>query len=101
MLAVLEHLEPSRIISILNEIHRIMKPGGCLIMTSPSSWTTGILFILSRISIISKIEIDDHKHAYSLYELSTLVGKSNFSGSSTTMGHFEWKMNMWAKVIKV
>jgi SAM-dependent methyltransferase len=100
MLAVIEHLEGSRLISILNEIHRIMKPGGCLIITSPSFWTAPILFVLSRISVISKLEIDDHKHTYSLSELSFIIGKSVFSASPRFMGHFECGMNMWLKVIK-
>jgi SAM-dependent methyltransferase len=100
MLAVIEHLESGRLISILNEIHRIMKPGGCLIMTTPSSWTTPILFILSRISVISRFEIDDHKHAYSSPELSRIIGKSDFAAGSLVMGHFEWGMNIWAKVTK-
>lgn len=100
MLAVIEHLEFDHLISILDEIHRLTKPGGCLIMTSPSFWTAPILFALSRIGVISRLEIDDHKHAYSLSELSLIIGKSRFSTGSCGMGHFEWGMNMWVRVTK-
>jgi|WetSurMetagenome_2_1015567.scaffolds.fasta_scaffold00185_27 SAM-dependent methyltransferase len=100
MLAVIEHLQFDALVSILDEIHRVMKPGGCLIMTSPSFWTPPLLFALSRIGLISKLEIDDHKHAYSLKELSRVIGKSLFSSGSRVMGYFECGMNMWARVTK-
>jgi ubiquinone/menaquinone biosynthesis C-methylase UbiE len=100
MLAVIEHLDRDRLISVLNEVHRVLKPGGCLVATSPSFWTPPILFLLSRIGLLSKLEIDDHKHTYSRSELSQSINKSDFSRCLRSMGHFEWGMNMWAKVIK-
>jgi ubiquinone/menaquinone biosynthesis C-methylase UbiE len=100
MLAVIEHLDGDRLVSVLNEVYRILKPGGFLIATSPSFWTPPILFLLSRIGLLSKLEIDDHKHTYSRSELSQSIDRSDFSHCVRSMGHFEWGMNMWAKVTK-
>ena len=60
MLAVLEHLEHP--LELLSEIHRVLKPGGCLIMTVPSVWSQPVLELLSfKLGIINKNEILDRR----------------------------------------
>ena len=59
MLAVLEHLrEPE---SVLREAHRILVPGGSLIMTWPTAAVDPILHLLHGIGLVSK-EMESEKH---------------------------------------
>ena len=63
MLAVLEHIEQEQ--AILSEIHRVLVPGGKLVLTVPSVWAQPVLEFLSfRVGIISRAEIEDHKRYY-------------------------------------
>src|SRR5690606_40303587 len=38
MLAVFEHVDPDRLLSLLVEIRRVLKPGGVYILTTPTPW---------------------------------------------------------------
>jgi ubiquinone/menaquinone biosynthesis C-methylase UbiE len=59
MLAVLEHLrEPE---SVLREAHRVLVPGGTLIMTWPTAAVDPILHILHGIGLVSE-EMESKKH---------------------------------------
>lgn len=63
LLAVLEHIENEQ--AILQEIYRVLTPGGKLILTVPSLWSKPILeFLAYHLKIISKAEIRDHKRYY-------------------------------------
>jgi ubiquinone/menaquinone biosynthesis C-methylase UbiE len=68
MLAVLEHIE--REPDILQEIHRVLVPGGKLILTVPSIWAQPVLeFLAYRLKIVSEAEIRDHKRYYNRQRL--------------------------------
>src|SRR5438093_388099 len=60
MLAVLEHLaEPE---GALREAHRILAPGGSLIMTWPNAAVDPVLHVLRRLGIVSlALESDKHE----------------------------------------
>ena len=79
MLAVLEHIEYEE--SILQEIYRILKPSGKLVLTVPSIWAKPVLeFLAYRLKIVDEHEIHDHKRYYNRKKLrSVLVEKSGFS----------------------
>ena len=64
MLAVFEHIEPGKLIDILNEIFRILKPDGLFVMTTPAGWTDALLRIMAILGLVSRIEIEEHKDAY-------------------------------------
>jgi ubiquinone/menaquinone biosynthesis C-methylase UbiE len=56
MVAVLEHFEYPE--NILHEISRVLKPGGCLVITVPSCYAKPVLKFLSfRLGIVSSDEI--------------------------------------------
>ncbi|MDH4129126.1 MAG: class I SAM-dependent methyltransferase [Spirochaetota bacterium] len=63
LLAVLEHLDyPS---SILEECHRILKPNGVLILTTPTPLSKPLLeFLAFKLKIVSREEIEDHKYYF-------------------------------------
>ena len=63
MLAVIEHLNnPTH---ILNEIHRVLKNSGVLVLTTPTPSSKPVLEFLGRIGILDLDEILDHKIYYS------------------------------------
>ncbi|MEO1427514.1 MAG: class I SAM-dependent methyltransferase [Cyanobacteria bacterium J06633_8] len=98
MLAVLEHIEHEE--EILKEIHRVLVPGGKLIITVPSVWSKPILeFLAYKIRIISEAEIRDHKRYYHRKKLKrVLVDIANFQ--SFQHQYFQLGMNNFCTVEK-
>jgi len=78
LLAVLEHIEHEQ--AILEEIARVLKPGGKVIMTVPSVWAQPVLeFLAYRLRWVSEAEIRDHKRYYNRQLLQqALVQKAGF-----------------------
>ena len=76
MLAVLEHLDYPA--AIIRECHRILKPGGRLIITIPSNYSKPILLTLAGLGLISKEEIYDHKHYFNQKEMERLLLDAHF-----------------------
>lgn len=101
MLAVLEHIEPARVLRIVQEIERILKPGGVFIMTTPAKWTKGLLNFLARTGMVSQVEINEHKAAYSRKQVRGILEQGGFSRTAMKLGYFELFMNIWARARKV
>lgn len=100
MLAVFEHLDPSRLERILKDINRILKPGGMYVMTTPAVWTDRLLRFMARLRLVSPEEIEEHKDAYSRSRISVIFQKAGFSKQNIKSGYFEMFMNTWATAIK-
>lgn len=98
MLAVLEHIEKEK--EILAEIHRVLIPGGKLILTVPSVWSQPILEFLSyKLKIVNEDEILDHKRYYNRKKLKTaLVQVSGFK--KFYHKYFQFYMNNFCLVEK-
>jgi SAM-dependent methyltransferase len=90
MLAVLEHLaEPE---GVLREAHRILAPGGSLIVTWPNAAVDPVLHVLSRLGIVSmEMESEKHERRIPLDELQKILLRIGFErGSHRT---FEFGLN--------
>lgn len=98
MLAVLEHIEHEQ--AILKEIHRVLKPGGKLVLTVPSVWAQPVLEFLSyRLKIVDEAEIRDHKRYYDRSKLKqALVQVAEFGRFRHQ--YFQMWMNNFCTVIK-
>jgi 2-polyprenyl-3-methyl-5-hydroxy-6-metoxy-1,4-benzoquinol methylase len=73
-LAVLEHLNHP--VVFIEEIFRILKTGGCCVLTTPSPRAKLVLELLAyKIRIISEKDIKDHKTYFNREELRRLFGK--------------------------
>jgi len=97
LLAVLEHLSDSK--KVLSECHRILKPEGVLILTTPSPMSKPLLEFLSfKLGIVSPAEIADHKHYYSGKELHDLLIGTGFGGIKCNS--FEFGLNNMAIAFK-
>lgn len=77
MLAVLEHLaEPE---AVLRETHRILAPGGSLVLTWPSSLVDPILNVLHALHLISdEMESDEHQRRIPVEELQKMLAGIGF-----------------------
>src|ERR1700693_537150 len=53
MLAVFEHIAMDRLVLLLSEIRRVLKPGGLYIATTPAHWTGGLLKALATTHLVS------------------------------------------------
>ena len=77
MLAVLEHLtEPEK---VLREAHRVLAPGGSLIMTWPSAMVDPILNTLHALHLISdEMESDEHQKRIPVEALQQMLQRIGF-----------------------
>lgn len=100
MLAVFEHIEPTRVVGVLSEIYRLLKPGGIYILTTPAGWTDKLLRSLAALRIVSPEEIADHKAAYDHAKILSLLDAANFQKSCISYGFFELGMNLWVTATK-
>lgn len=77
MLAVLEHLSDPA--SVLREAHRILAPGGSLIMTWPNATVDPILNVLHRVGVVSdEMESEKHERRIPLDELHAMLRQIGF-----------------------
>ena len=100
MLAVFEHIEPDKLTDILKEIRRVLKIGGRFILTTPCPWTDKILRIMTKLRLVSKKEIEEHKGAYPHSSLISYFVNAGFDKSKIKLGYFEFYLNTWAYVDK-
>lgn len=96
LLAVIEHLDPSNLVQLFIECHRVLKPDGLLILTTPAAWSDHLLRFMAKLSLVSKEEIDEHVFAYTLPLIGWYFGKAGFHMEKVKFGYFEFMLNMWA-----
>ena len=75
MLAVLEHLEKPK--EIVDEIGRVLKNDGKLVLTVPGKLAKPVLeFLAFKLGIVNRAEIEDHKKYYDIHELQQLADEN-------------------------
>lgn len=100
LLAVMEHLHPKILVELFQETYRVLKPGGILILTTPASWSDGLLSKMAFFNLVSKEEIHEHVLTYTLPLLGWYFGAAGFPLDKVRFGYFELKMNLWATAQK-
>ena len=98
MLAVIEHLEPEKLVGILREIRRIIKLDGNFILTTPCFWTKNLIKIMMKLKLISSIEAGEHKIAYSRKLIINQLEEAGFERTNISFGYFEGRLNSWVHV---
>ena len=92
MLAVLEHVAEPK--SILSEAYRLLRPGGSLIATWPSSAVDPILAILTRIGVVHhELGFHQHQPRIPVPKLKDILGGIGFA--TIENGKFELGLNNW------
>ncbi|MBX3386878.1 MAG: class I SAM-dependent methyltransferase [Phycisphaeraceae bacterium] len=94
-LAVFEHIPPQRLDALLGEFHRVLKPRGSFVMTTPAGWTGPILNSLKTLRLVSPEEIDEHVDSYSPTKIRAVMMRTPFDPCALEFGYFECRMNVW------
>lgn len=98
-LAIVEHVKEP--IQLIKEAYRILKPGGLLIITTPSQRAKPLLELLAfRLKLISQTEISDHQRYYNQASLATDLRQAGFATQNITITSFELGFNLLARAIK-
>jgi len=100
MLAVFEHIQVDVLPVLLTDIHRVLKPGGSLVMTTPSAAAEPVLKFLTMIGGVSKTEIEEHTDHYSREKIRAVMRQTPFDPESTEIGLFQFGMNVWIRARK-
>ncbi len=66
-MATIEHLENPE--TFVTEIYRILIPGGTAILTTPAPAAKPVLNLLSRLGMISRTDVADHKRYFNKEEI--------------------------------
>ncbi len=101
MLAVFEHVEADKLPFIIREIHRVLKPGGIYVVTTPARWTDPILATMSFLRFVSADEIDEHEETHTRQSMKNTIANGGFSLENIETGTFECGMNLWARATKL
>src|SRR3989344_5014226 len=98
-LAVLEHLSNAR--KNLQEVYRILKPGGRLVMTTPTPLSKPVLEFLSyKLGLINEDEVRDHKDYYNTVRLREMLTSAGFAPEKVKAGTFLFGLNNFVIAIK-
>jgi SAM-dependent methyltransferase len=100
MLAVIEHLNPASLVRLFQESHRVLAPGGVVVLTTPASWSNGLLKTMAMVNLVSAEEIDEHVFTYTLPLLGWYFGKAGFAMERVRFGYFQMMLNLWATARK-
>lgn len=100
MLAVFEHIEPARLGGTIREIQRILRPGGMYLLTTPASWTAGLLRFLAWAGLVSREEIEEHKDVYDHPKIVDILRAAGFDEDGIETGYFEGYANLWVTARK-
>lgn len=77
MLAVLEHIPPSQQPGLAASCHRLLNPGGRVVITVPSAHVDRILHLLSGLRVIDGMSIEEH-YGFEAEKTVEIFGGSRF-----------------------
>jgi ubiquinone/menaquinone biosynthesis C-methylase UbiE len=80
ILAVLEHIPLDQVDVLFREFRRILKPGGRVLLTTPTPASKPLLeFLAFKLKIISGPEIADHKHYWNRADIAALATRTGYA----------------------
>ena len=95
ILAVLEHIPLDQVDVLFREFRRLLKPGGSVLLTTPTPASRPLLeFLAFRLRIISGPEIADHKHYWSRENVGALAARTGFTCAAYQT--FQFGLNSFA-----
>lgn len=100
MLAVYEHVEASSLGRLLEQVHRVLKPNGMFVLTTPAPWAEWPLKVMAVTRLVSSVELEEHKDIYPPGEIETSLEAAGFDRERIRVGYFEMRMNIWATAVR-
>lgn len=98
-LATIEHVNKPKV--LLNEVYRVLRPGGTLLITTPSIKNKPVLeFLANKFRLLSKDEIKDHKRYFDPTSLENELIRAGFTKQKTEIEYFQLGLNIFAKAQK-
>ncbi|MFP5488970.1 MAG: methyltransferase domain-containing protein [Acidimicrobiia bacterium] len=95
-LAVIEHLPPETVVDHLASIRSVLRPGGVLVLTTPTPRSKPVLeFLAYRLRVISAHEIRDHRQ---YFHRTALVGALTAAGFERIV-HTPFQLGLNQRVI--
>src|SRR6056297_1277222 len=89
LLAVIEHINPVKVSSLMMEIRRVLKNKGALILTTPAAWSDSLLRLMAKLKLVSPVEIEEHKDLFTPKKLRNIMTQSGFQPDKIRTGYFE------------
>jgi 2-polyprenyl-3-methyl-5-hydroxy-6-metoxy-1,4-benzoquinol methylase len=96
-LAVIEHIDEPIVKSIFEKFKTLLKPGGCILITTPLPASKPLLEFLAFLGLLDKENINEHKHYWQKTELYNLAHSTGFSIGKYKK--FQFGLNQFAKFI--
>lgn len=78
-LAVIEHIHIVDVFSIFNLLKSKLKPGGVLLLTTPTPLAKPVLELLAFVRVLDKQNIEEHKHYWNKKEIEYLAQRNGFT----------------------
>lgn len=94
-LAFLEHLDTKALHFLLREARRVLKPKGRFVATTPHALADGPLRLLSRLGLVSREEINEHRQRFWRGDVRRLLTDAGFRPNSIAVGGFQAGLNIW------
>lgn len=91
IIAVFDLIKQNKKAPLLQEIKRVLKPGGKFIVTLPCSWTNKIFELLAKLKLLSSEEVSDLKSP--TLRIDEMIKRAGFKNIKT--GYFEFWLNSW------
>jgi SAM-dependent methyltransferase len=96
LISVLEHLRDPQ--PTLNEIHRVLVPGGRVLINVPTWRGKSFLeFSAFRLGTSPAIEMDDHKRYYDRRDLWPMLIEAGFAPSKVKIKYHKFRLNLFAR----
>ncbi|MBI4341224.1 MAG: class I SAM-dependent methyltransferase [Candidatus Omnitrophica bacterium] len=98
MLAVFEHIAPHALPKLLQDIRRVLRPGGRLILTTPCPWADPWLQLMAHVGLVSREGMQQHRGRYTRRMIARHVEQAGFDPRKMRFGYFEGFFNSWMSV---
>jgi SAM-dependent methyltransferase len=96
LISVLEHLSDAQ--PTLDEIHRVLAPGGRVLINVPTWRGKSFLeFSAFRLGTSPAIEMDDHKRYYDRRDLWPMLIAAGFKPSHVKIKYHKFRLNLFAR----
>lgn len=99
-LACLEHLEPTCLPFLAQEIFRVLKPSGQVIITTPHAYADKVLRLMAKLNLVSSEEIDEHKSLFYHRDIFNFLLNAGFSADKINVDPFQLGFNILARAKK-